>query len=154
MSIAEKLSLIAENMQKVYDAGVAKGGAGVRTESGTITLSEDWVSASGESYKVQCSNGAKLLDFHADEATLAAIQGTTGVSYLATCLGNGGFPKIINMQGKARSYASIMTEVIAGSGKWFLWDAATTCKNTDGFTFAAYAIKAGTYHWTAYYWDE
>ena len=139
------------------DAIMGQVGNGFRTESGTIVVEEDVIASTGSlTYRIPCTNGAKALAFYADDATMTAIKSTTGTKYVATVLGNCFAPQITNMSGKTRSYMSAMYD-IWDSGThygWMLNDTSTTVSNTDGFTFGYMAMKEGTYHWKAYYWNE
>lgn len=148
------MSEISDNL-----AVLAKS-ASFRTESGTIVLEEDMLAASSGSlftYKIECSNGAKMLDFHADSDTLAAIKESSDNFYVASILGNCFAPGIANHYKNQRSYISMMKETVinsSGDTAWRLIDNGTTVTNTDGCQVPITALKAGTYHWTAYYWNE
>ena len=134
--------------------------ASFRTESGTIVLEEDMLAASSGSfftYKIECSNGAKMLDFHADSDTLAAIKGSSDNFYVASILGNCFAPGIANHHKNQRSYISMMKETVinsSGDTAWRLTDTGGTVTNTDGCQVSITALKAGKYNWTAYYWNE
>ena len=145
---------------------VVKSERAFRVETGVMVVEKDIMPDAGQSkftIKIPCSNGAKTADFHADDATMAAIKATQGTNYLATFLGNFFAPKVGQAadNNKPRSYFSKMsfTESFAGSSKynngWLVDDNGThNAANTDGVTFVAQALKAGTYEWTAYYWND
>lgn len=148
-AIDEKLSILMQSVN-----------SGFRTESGTIVLEEDMLPASGQSYfayTVPCSNGAKLFDFHADSDTLAAIKATTGIPYYTALLGNGFAPGITDNGGNMIGLLMCMQELII-DGTNYGWQpvaGSSFIKTTDGgVKFGCYGLKAGTYHWTAYYWNE
>ena len=148
-AIDEKLGILMESVNSGY-----------HTESGTIVLEEDMLPASGQSYfayTVPCSNGAKLFDFHADDPTLAAIKATTGTPYYTAILGNRFAPKITDNGGNMIGLLMHMREdIIDGTNYgWRPSNSTSFIKTTDGgVKFACYALKKGTYHWTAYYWNE
>lgn len=133
--------------------------ASFRTESGTIVLEEDMLPESGKAsitVRVPCTDGAKLVDFHADSDTLAAIKKTTGKNYVVSLIGNYFAPDANNARGGYASYLCQMQEYWYDGTNygWRLCDSSAATANTDGFRFGAFALKAGTYHWTAYYWDD
>ena len=142
-----------------------------RIESGTLTLAEDVYWDTPTAYKIDCSSGAKLFVFYADDATYKNIlKATTKRSYTAAIFGNAfedniktatlgseDGQEVLNCKNK-RSYASQLTDLSymgeIYTGYWQMMDTATNVDNTDGIKFMTPALKAGTYHWTAYYWDE
>lgn len=133
-------------------------GTSFRIESGVMVVDEDMLPANGASsftLKIPCSNGAKEVAFYADDATMAKIKETSDTMYLATYLGNFFATKVgqIATTSARRSFFTQMKNV-EGYG-WIVQDAATSNdNNTDGVTLPCRALKKGTYHWTAYYWDE
>lgn len=124
-----------------------------RMESGSLVVESD---DTGATVKIPCSNGAKMLVFQADDATYTKIieetSATDGYSWTIGVLGN----CIAKVGSKDnRGYASRMTAISAGNSTyWMPSDFGTTCDNTDGFAFGTNGIKAGTYNWTAYYWND
>lgn len=133
--------------------------SGFRMESGTMVIEKDMLPDGGAStvtVRIPCSNGAKTIDFHADSDTLTAIKATSGVNYAASVLGNCFAKEVVNKTGNARSYMAMMEEIFYnGESKgWYLNDYGCTVTNTDGIQFACLALKAGTYHWKAYYWND
>jgi hypothetical protein len=156
--IDNKLETLEELMNSVVK--------GFRTESGVIVLDEDVLPKSGSifQYRIPCSNGAKLVDFHADDNTFAAIKAKAtanqpnGTRYSASLLANCCAPKVMNHSGITKSLImSIRNQGYQGSayaGIDMIDTDSTTVDNTDGLKFNCRALMAGTYHWTAYYWND
>ena len=148
-----------------------------RIESGTMTVTEDVLPEDGQ-YQIfvhlrdgdfhtgkPCSSGAKTFVFYPDNATLTAIENMykqvtdtwTPPNYTCAVHGNCFEPSVTNASGDIMSYMSMLQYVptMASQRKgWWVYDYSTIADNKSGANFAAYALKAGTYHWTAYYWDE
>lgn len=144
------------NMKSVNDKlDIIIQSASFRIESGKIELNSDVIPSDGK-FKIQCSNGAKLLAFHADSKTLAEIKASSGTYYTASVIGNCFAPKIANYKGSGISYAAVMFEYIYGGNSygWMLGDESTSVNNTDGLIINVQALKEGTYYWKAYYWDD
>lgn len=130
--------------------------ASFRTESGTIVLEADMLPESGSpaiDIKLHCSNGAKMLEFYADSETLAEVRTTTGTYYLTSAVGNFFAPEIVDNSGNTKGFMIMMTKN-AATAVWGLASGTTTFYNTDGVSFRAFALKAGTYYWKAYYWND
>ena len=153
---------VVEDMKKVNDKlDVLLQSASFRKVSGTLVLESDMLPPSGQStfaVKLDCPNGAKTVDFHADDATLKAIKATTSKEplYTAVVLGNCFAPGVVDYAGDMVGYMGMMSDY------WYdgvnygrsLNNNSSVMTNTDGVQFKVMALKAGTYHWTAYYWDE
>ena len=148
---------------------------GFRIESGTMTLDADVLPAEGtnkitvklrdDASGMYCPSGAKMFVFYADNTTLTAIKNMykqvtdtfTPPQYVGTVLGNCFEPNIANYSAGTLSYMSQLQyiDTLASWHKgWVLANSVTTANNADGVSFSALALKAGTYNWTAYYWDE
>ena len=129
--------------------------------------------ATGITIKIPCSNNAKTIDFHAEfDKTLPAIRKTQGIRYFGSFLGNFYAPEAGQTSVYTRLESqSLMTcmkydpEVLTVSDKvwtpeqknngWVMYTALPNSQgNTDGAQFATVALKAGTYEWIAYYWNE
>lgn len=132
--------------------------SGFRMESDTITLGKDIMPESGATsfvFKIPCSNGAKMLEFYADSDTLAAIKKTSGTQYIASVLGNCFAEGIVDGSGRQCGYLSIMgITTYNNTDYWLLQDRSIRIDNTNGITFNVTALKDGTYHWKAYYWND
>ena len=136
--------------------------ASFRTESGTIVLTEDMIADANPGYfmfEVPCSSGVKFFDFHADLDTREVIQATTGISYMASVFGNYFTPDVMDPGDAQIGFGQMMNHYTYNGTDygWILRPA--TVKKMDpsdgyGFAFRCTALKAGTYHWTAYYWND
>lgn len=160
--IDSKLDTIAENMNadmevigSRLDSLMSSINGGFRIESGVVVLEEEVLPTSGSSFnfRIPCSNGAKIVDFHADADTLVAIKATSGKRYVASLLANICAPKVANHYGATRSLLMAMKDQ-GGSYGYMIDTDATTVDNKDGLTFGCRALLAGTYEWTAYYWND
>lgn len=132
--------------------------ASFRMQTGTYTVATDITETT--TISIPGTSGAKLLLFQADDTTYAAIKSiaegdamrghdwTVGV--LAQILSE------FNFGGKTRCYIAYMDELTYNSKTyWQPADKTVLCANGDGgFSFSVFALKAGKYNWTAYYWDE
>jgi hypothetical protein len=150
-----KLDALAESMNSVS--------RGFRTESGVMVVDENVLPADGTfaiNVKIPCSNGAKMFAFYANDETKTAIANEykqeNPKQYVTSIIGNCFAPKVTDYLGKQRSYMGMLgyREDINWHNHWMVTDAATTVDNSDGATFVCYAMKAGTYNWTAYYWND
>lgn len=165
--VGDKLDTLAESMNSMSK--------GFRIESGTMTLDADVLPAEGTSKitvklrddasGMYCPGGAKMFVFYADSTTLTAIKNMykqvtdtfTPPQYVGTVLGNCFEPNIANYSAGTLSYMSQLqyVDTLASWHKgWVLANSVTTANSADGVSFSALALKAGTYHWTAYYWNE
>ncbi len=152
--IDNKLGELAESMLSVSK--------GFRIESGVMVVEEDVLPEAGKiniTIRVPCSNEAKTVDFHADSDTRATIEKTTGTRFVASYLANFYAPDSRNISTKvdmgiAMKYVAEMASLNLNNG-WVLAEySGNGAKNEDGLTFPAFALKAGTYHWIAYYWND
>ena len=128
--------------------------------------------ATGITIKIPCANGAKTIDFHAEDektGTLSAIRRTQNIRYVGSFLGNfyaSGVQTGLYTNNGMRSFMTAMkydaeiaamtslTEDKRNNG-WVMDIASpSTSDNTDGVSFSTYALKAGRYEWTAYYWND
>lgn len=136
---------------------------GFRIERDTVELKEDMLPTSGSSFnfRINCSKGAKLVDFHADDDTRAKIKTTSGTRYAVSVLANCCAPDVVNHYGAKRSLMMAMKDQ-GGSYGYMISDEATTVDNTDGLSFGCRALFGGevatgknaTYEWVAYYWND
>lgn len=140
---------------------------GFRAESGQITFEEDYT-ISGNTYKIPCSPGAKAFVFYASDSTMEDIRNTYGKKYTGSIVANFYATKAIcNAANKDKTkfvvkhIANNMADLSSALGNdsngnpfWDLNPGSTTCGNDDGVWFKFNIIKAGTYNWTAYYWND
>lgn len=129
--------------------------SGFRMESGEITLTADMYSGGKmktQEYKFECTSGAKLIVFEADEDTYAKIVALTDKYYTIgatfvfadSVTGADDYSDGIERNG--------MMVVQAATNKLYFSSAIAT--NEDGCNMTIYSLLAGTYRWKAYYWDE
>jgi hypothetical protein len=151
--IDNKLDLLLESVN-----------SGFHVESGTMTIATDMLPAQGEQLvevKVPCTSGAKILAFCADDVTFNKIKTLKDINYLASFIGNSFMPQYKNHTGKVISPATMVSyysDVVnyPGYNDGWVVNGATVSQfsNTDGYSFKVFAVTAGTYHWTAYYWND
>lgn len=155
------MSEVVDDMRVIdskLDDILALVNSGFRIESGQYVLDDD-VRPDEKgvvAITVPCPNGAKLFVFQPNEATLETITEKTtkedGVNWTVGVLGNcgkqvGKFPN--------RGYMQHMHAfTYKGQEYWDPGDSSCSCDNTNGFKFGTHGLKAGTYNWTAYYWNE
>lgn len=155
----EKLDALAESVNSLSK--------GFSIKSGTLIVEED-VGSSAEPYTVviPCPAGAKVVTLIPDNTTRAVITSMpkpTTESYSKWFLGFHG--QVLNKfpwgstNSKYDRYRGILAQMELISGNWIPYDCGTTCNNNesyleDGFSFVCMGIKAGTYNWTAYYWND
>lgn len=137
-----------------------------RVESGTITIPPEKEIIVTDSpgyvvYGVECSKGVKFFDFHACIDTkneILASGSTTKAQFVISVFGNYFTPDITDLANDQAGFGQTLQNYVY-NGKDYGWiSRPATFKKVDpsegyGFAFRAPALKAGTYHWTAYYWD-
>lgn len=147
--IENKLSGMMENDSRI-EGMIAAINSGFRTESGQYVQETD--SAEVTKVSIPCSAGAKLLVFEADADTTANIQATDGstkwaIGFAGQCLSD------LNPY-TAEVMRGLLTHIDLSGSTVYGNNCSMRCWNDEGFSFNTYALKAGTYNWTAYYWDE
>ena len=112
---------------------------------------------------IPCGAGATLFILEADADTRAAIEANETELYNA---GSDPAGWLIGFAGQSVSAIGISGGTLRGrvsfsmpyyTGKKLMIladDEIKICKNDAGFAFNFGNIKAGTYNWTAYYWNE
>ena len=133
-------NLLAENIKNgVSIFGVHGTAKTLRVETGTITPAED-----STSITIPCTDGAKAFVLVADSTVIGAVEGQKSKRYVTTAVANfagsiDGAPNTAMQIWNLRSYAN----------------AGRVSQNTDGVTMSSsYYFYAGTYRWTAYYWED
>ena len=145
------------NIENKVDTLIQIIDKGFRIESGTVVLETDvGDGTTAFMYNISCSNGAKMFTFCADDNTLEAVRANEGIKYMTSVLGNCFEPGVRNDNKQIRSLAERNTDMTSygASYGWRITDSATTVDNTNGISFNCHALKAGTYHWKAYYWND
>ena len=149
---------VIDDMKEIntkLDELMASVNSGFRMESGVYTVDADAPYVSGVPVKIPCSSGAKILVFKPDgdanTGTYKAIMDDKTDLWTIGVLGN------------CLAAVSLLTWGTRGvvcryakqtNGSYSANEMGVTCNNTDGFSFTVAALKAGTYNWTAYYWNE
>lgn len=133
-------NLLPENIKSgVSIFGVHGTAKTLRVETGTITPAED-----SKSITIPCTDGAKAFVLVADSTVIGAVEGQKSKRYVTTAVANfagsiDGAPNTAMQIWNLSSYAN----------------AGRVSQNTDGVTMSSsYYFYAGTYRWTAYYWED
>ena len=141
-NIDSKLNILMESVN-----------SGFHTESGTVVLAEDLLpdpSVGYISYELPCSAGSKMVAIYADSETMTAIRASQ-YPYFASLMSNNFAEGIIDGSGKR---TGLFMSMFDGGDGWELTAGTVRPSNKNGFKFNSFGMKAGTYHWTAYYWNE
>lgn len=155
------------------DSIFAQVNSGFRIESGNLHLAVD---ASDNTLKIPCTSGAKILAVAPDEETyddiawarnedgtlaepLAHAQGPVFVGAIGQMLTKLPYSAQYDSSGKVEKlqymgYASVIKSLSTSNTKQIPNYHYCYCNNEDGFTIQCPGIKAGTYNWTAYYWND
>lgn len=123
--------------------------SGFHSVGGTLELANDVPSAGNSAasrYRVECPSGAKIFVLVADEATAAETKKRTDKFY--TLGVNCNFTN-----GTTENDKQCLVSVWAGA-QARKTTGGLTADNVDGVSFDSYTLAAGTYHWTAYYWNN
>jgi hypothetical protein len=162
------LSEVIDDMTQIdnkLDVIMESINSGFHTESGVMSVSEDVLPDAGKSsitIEIPCSNGAKLLVFYADDDTFNAIKSCVGTNYTASFIGNSFMPQFRNQLNATVSTQQMLKydeemlkyPTLANNGWLVDMGSVSGYSNTNGYTFTVRALKAGNYHWTAYYWND
>lgn len=132
-------NLLAENIKSgVSIFGVAGSAKTLRVETGTITPAED-----SASITIPCTDGAKAVCVEAAADVISAVEGQSEKKYVTSVAAN---------------FAGVDGAANAAMQVWYLTryaSGALTLQNTDGVALSvSYHFYAGTYRWTAYYWED
>lgn len=123
--------------------------SGFHSVSGRFELTNDVPSAGNtvaSMYRVECPSNAKIFVLTADENTAAAIKTKADKYY--TLGVNCNFTN-----GTSENDRPCMTTLWVGNlSKKTYGNLSAT--NDDGVSFSSYTMAAGTYRWTAYYWND
>lgn len=128
-----------------------------RIERGTLVLEADFQDGGDNivTLSVPCPSGAQMFTLQPDADTLTKIKATTkadGIEWMVAAFGQCG--RTIGTGANRGLQRRMMAITYLGNEFWMEGDQACTCDNTNGFSFTVNGVKAGTYEWTAYYWDE
>jgi hypothetical protein len=130
------------------DSLLASVNSGFHSISGSVTIETDILPASGTrvEYEVVCPPNAKMFVFEANEDTLATIQAKTDANYTIGVIGNCGNAIEINARNGLCAVWQGKQRVVGQGG---------SIVNADnGIYFDCLPLIAGTYNWTAYYWND
>jgi hypothetical protein len=137
------------NIDNKLNALLGTVNSGFHSVEGTLELANDVPSAGNSAasrYRVECPSGAKIFVFVADEATATEIKKRTDKFY--TLGVNCNFTN-----GTTENDKQCLVSVWAGA-QARKTTGGLTADNVDGVSFDSYTLVAGTYHWTAYYWNN
>ncbi|MBR4972857.1 MAG: succinylglutamate desuccinylase/aspartoacylase family protein [Clostridia bacterium] len=132
----------------------ATTGADIIYANGTVDVATgDLIPVEGKSslrIKLPIPNGAKIVCIKADAETEAAIKKTQTKYFIQATVdfGHIGYFVIENL------YSHILWGYDNSSSKWNYTLGNSQCYNTDGFNIGLPNLKAGTYDWVAYYWND
>lgn len=133
-------NLLAENIVDGASIfGISGTARKLRVETGTITPAED-----SASITIPCTDGAKAVCLEATADVIIAVEGQSQKRYVTVAVANfagsiDGAPNTAMRIWNLSSYAN----------------AGRVSQNTDGVTMSSsYYFYAGTYRWTAYYWED
>lgn len=122
--------------------------SGYHTESGSFTLDADIAKEGTLSFV--CSPDWKTIKVYADEATEQAIRATSEAIILGF---DGGFD--LTNPTDVEKYGLIRRILTPMWNKTQLAFSQHSVDDSNGFSATLiYPMKAGTYNWTAYYWNE
>ena len=159
MTLSEKIKLVDENIDLVYQAGFAKGNIhNFRTEEGYVESAGQITASAAASapFIVDCPSGAQVIIFEAEEQALTDAVSAAKKQGRYYTLSVFGFPKIkiagVELSSVPNRCAFQTVALNTGTVTFTASDLIDNGDNTYTFTF--FSIAPGTYHWKAYYWDE
>lgn len=132
----------------------AATGADIIYADGTIDATTgDLIPVEGKSslkVKLPIPNGARIVCIKADAETEAAIKKTQTHYFVQATIDFGpiGYLLMENL------FPTINWGYKESTSNWNYIQGNTQFYNTDGLTFGVSRLKAGTYNWTAYYWND
>lgn len=129
-----------------------------RIESGVYTAEEDQVGTATTNIQVEipCTVGAKLIVFKADDATYGVISELTGTLWCVGVICQAVTTLPLGKVNNFRHWSfQVQMDDSTTSPKPLFENTLFYDGTTDGRVwFPVKAVKAGTYNWTAYYWDD
>lgn len=132
----------------------ATTGAGIIAANGDVDAETgDLIPASGKSalsVKLPIPNGARIVCIKADADTETAIKATETNYFVQATVDFSSIGYIL----AENIFMVVNWGYNTDTSKWNYQYGVTNCYNTDGFTVTVPRLKAGTYNWTAYYWNE
>lgn len=148
----EKIDAMAESTNSKLDAIMRSVNSGFRVETGVYTVAEDL--SGSQKIIVPGTVGAKIMVFEPNEATKEALLGTTGSSWVFAVV-----VQVVTELPYSRidylGYGSYLIMMNKDGGTGAIINKSTEASiNADGLGFKCAGIKAGTYNWTAYYWND
>ena len=153
--ILEKENVMLKSIDNRLETILNATNSGFHTESGMLEVAAD--SAEVTPVTIPCTNGAKLLVVKADDATYADIMATDGSVQWMLGYACQRISTIHNDLTVPQFRGWITFPVFVSDQNQVAVDSATTsvrANDTDGFKFNTFAVKAGKYNWTAYYWND
>lgn len=137
-----------EEVNSKLDTLLGTVNSGFRSISGSFTLESDAEKPSDGSvptYTVDCPSGAKSIVIYPDDATYEAIKAKTDTNY-SLCI------NCVFANPLAESYDGVLTAWAGKSAK--VVQAGIVATNDNGVGLHCVTMVKGTYHWTAYYWND
>ena len=148
----EKIDAFAESTNGKLDALLQSVGSGFRVETGVYTAEEDaGVSINNKTAIVELPcKGVKILVFTPDDDTSTSILATTSGTWLVGFVGQA-LKKIPYMDKNYLQCGGYLSNINDGT---LVNTGAMIIDADNGAKFGVAGIKAGTYNWTAYYWND
>lgn len=146
--VNEKLDALTESICALLD----QSANGFRVETGVYTAEAD---LGAGAVTVPCTSGAKVVVFVPDDETFTAITSTSnGTRYLVGVV----CQEIIKLPWRRLGllqYGGYLVQMRENpDGDSIVESIGTMVKNENGLVLATQGLKAGTYNWTAYYWND
>lgn len=137
---------------------------GFRIERGVYTAETD-ASSPVTNLEIPCSPGAKIFTFVPDDTTRKKLEKMKAVPTFLSYIGQrvAKLPSHLGEHNYDPIYRGLNSFIqrkctVEGCDNYDVLDVCngfeSTSDNTNGFKFGAIGLKAGTYNWAAYYWDE
>lgn len=146
--VRKSVNVLETNINNKLDNLLDSINSGYHTESGSFTLDADIAKAGTLSFT--CSPDWKVIKVYADEATEQAIRATSEAILL-------GFDGSLNVTEPAivAEYGQVKRVLAPMWNKTKLAFSQQNIDHSNGFsTTLSYPMKAGTYNWKAYYWND
>ena len=132
----------------------ATTGADIIHSNGTVDdTTGDLIPAEGKSslrIKLPIPNGARIVCIKADAETETAIKETQTKYFVQATIDFSPIGYLI----QENLFHQISWGYNDSTSKWNYIMSNSQCYNTDGFNVGVHRLKAGTYNWAAYYWND
>lgn len=154
----------------IKPGSATNGKTTIQTSHGTVEVVDVLYNGTATSLKVKlpCSPNAKMLEFHVDDTTFNAVKALSASEndssrYVTSGILNFFASNVKNNGSVAVSLLLARKQYGTSDKPNYMIDAASTSSMSNeypendtlhGASFVAYALKAGTYNFTAYYWND